>query len=232
MRYLFALCFFVLAAASPIHAQFGLRASYQLHQSDDWQVLAPITNQTTELPGESYAIGVDYWLRLPNMRIEFLPTLSYARSSATLPDNATFDGQWFQFTLNTHIYLFDLLGDCDCPTFSKQNDFLQKGFFVNIAPGASYASFTSNSLEMGAFAKNNTGLIPTVGAGIGLDLGISDLITITPFATARYFFPFTGPQQPAAGGDIDQPDYQLPTGEVDLWQIQAGLRLGFRFDYR
>ena len=228
MRYLFALCFFFLAAASPIRAQFGLRASYQLHQSNDWQILDPIMNQTNQLPGDSYAVGVDYWLRLPNMRIEFLPTLSYARSSATLPDNATFDGQWFQFALNTHIYLFDLLGDCDCPTFSKQSDFLQKGFFVNIAPGVSYATFDSDSPEIGAFVRNGTGLIPTISAGIGLDLGVSDLVTVTPFATARYFFPFTGPQQLTIGGD----KYQLPNGQVDLWQIQAGLRFGFRFDYR
>lgn len=232
MRYSILLSLFFLATASSLHAQFGLRASYQIYESTDWQVLDPVMNQTTELPGNSYALGIDYWLRLPNRRIEFLPTLSYARSSVILPDNNTFDGQWFQFALNTHIYPFDLLGDCDCPTFSKQSDFLQKGFFLNLSPGLAYATFASDSPDIGVLAQDNTGLVPTLGAGIGLDLGVSDLMTITPFATARYFLPFSGPQQPVAGGDIDQPDYQLPTGEVDLWQIQAGLRFGFRFDYR
>jgi len=166
MRSLVLISLLFLATASTLHAQFGLRASYQIHQAEDWQVLDPIMNQTTGLPGNSYAMGIDYWLRLPNMRIEFLPTLSYAQSSATLPDSHTFDGQWFAFRLNTHIYLFDLLGDCDCPTFSKQNDFLRKGFFVNISPGVSYATFDSDSPEIGAFAKKNTGLIPTLEESI------------------------------------------------------------------
>ena len=120
----------------------------------------------------------------------------------------------------SHIYLFDLLGDCECPTFSKQGTFLKKGFFVMAGIGAVNSekkidnSFTDGNLDF------------TARFGIGVDIGVTDLITVTPFIQTQYF-PSVSWHEVGTAFLSDPPHI-----ESSLHQIQFGVRLGFRPDYK
>jgi hypothetical protein len=231
MRHLI-LVLLLIFGGSQLQAQIGLRAAYDHFELDDFQVLLAETQEVRELPGTAYSLGVDYWFRLKNKRIEFTPELNYARTSVDLPDGTHIRSQWFSFFFNTNFYVFDLASDCDCPTFSKQNNLLESGFFVSVSPGVTYAVINSESDRTGNFDPDHTGIIPSLAGGIGLDLGVSDFLTLTPFAEARYLFPFDQPAQAEPINDAVPPDYQLSGGESQGWRFRAGLRMGFRFDYR
>lgn len=217
---------------SQLRAQIGLQAAYDHFELDDFQILLSETQEVRELPGTAYSLGVDYWFRLKNKRIEFLPELNYARTSVDLPDATHLRGQWFSLFFNTNFYVFDLNSDCDCPTFSKQSNLLKSGFFVRVSPGATYAVINSESDRIGHFDPDHTGIIPSLAAGAGLDLGVSDVLTLTPFAEARYLFLFDQPAQAEPVNDAVPFDYQLPGGESQGWRFRVGIRMGFRFDYR
>lgn len=109
-------------------------------------------------------LGIFYWTRLKERRIEFLPELNFTRKLSGLDFNA------LQVYVNTRIYPLDFLNDCHCPTFSKQNDVFKKGFFVMISPGAG----------MYAFDEDDWKAIFSGKVGVGLDLGVSETVTISP----------------------------------------------------
>lgn len=223
-----------LATATPTLAQFGLSGHY-LHYAHDEFALLPdetLEGPVVQLPGSGWSAGLNYWFRLRNLRIEFIPEVSYGQTQQILPDNNTFDAQWLAFTVHTQFYLLDLFSDCDCPTFSKQNDLFQRGFFLSLSPGLTYATFDTGSQLIGPLDRSQTGLVPHLGAGIGMDIGLNDFITLTPYAGARYLFSFDGPRQINYAADAARPLYHLQASDINLWQLQAGLRFSLRFDYR
>lgn len=224
--FMLGICLFFALSAS---AQFGVKGSYHFSDAADWQV--PTNNGTNpeSLIGNGWSVGVDYWFRLKNYRMEFLPELNFSQLNQT-PDNADWSNQvtFSSFFFNTNIYLFDFKGDCDCPTFSKQGPTLDKGFFLQVSPGLTFAQseidFNSNTLKADDLAFS-------IGLGAGFDLGVSDLVTISPMAGFRYF--------PSITWDSLQeiPDDEVPRLEVDeasssLTQWYAGIRVGFRLDYQ
>ena len=116
-------------------AQFGVSFGYQSSDAPDWTFPNSVFQETGgfESPGEMYSIGIDYWFRLKNRRIEFLPELNYSWSESDfLISGNTIRTQFFSFFFNTNVYFLDLASDCDCPTFSKQNDFFKKGLFFQL----------------------------------------------------------------------------------------------------
>ena len=112
-----------------------------------------------------------YWFRLPKQRVEFQPSVYYAHDLGETVANTSEVG--FQF--KTNIYVFDLGTDCHCPTFGKQGPQLQKGFFVQLSPG----------VANGRYLGQDRRTVATLGAGVGLDIGISNLVTITPLLAYR-----------------------------------------------
>lgn len=215
MRKLFSILFFCLLV-NALWAQFGLNGKYLSFDAADLEL------SFTDVNGESlsnlnlgtgYSFGIDYWFRLPDKRIEFLPELnvSFAEEQGT---NLTFENNFYSFYFNTHIYLFDLASDCDCPTFSKQNDFLKKGFFLAVSPGISYVN---SSLTLNEIQSEDTMVAFSIGGGIGIDIGVSDLFTVTPMAGIRYF--------PNASWELLNTELSSA-----ITQFNVGLRLGFRLD--
>jgi hypothetical protein len=209
-------------------AQFGVSAGYQVNQTDGWKI--DFDGIVSETVTNGYSIGLDYWFRLKDKRIEFLPELNYsAFESTTNPAIADYRIEFFSFYFNTNIYLLDLLNDCNCPTFSKQNDFFKKGFFIRVSPGLTIPNFeyvNEQEVQLG-------NLQPNVALGLGLDIGLTDIVTLTPLITARYIpeakwkasFPYNGtlPSGEEIGNGVIEPT-------TTLWQYYAGLRLGFRLD--
>lgn len=207
-------CFFSLLSQKT-NAQIGINAGYQINETDSW--ISENTAQSVVANG--YKAGIDYWFRLKNKRIEFTPELSYAfYKSLSSTGSADYKVEFFNFQLNTNIYLLDLLNDCNCPTFSKQNNFIQKGFFIRVAPGVSLPRFQQTRLDLDA---NSGDLQPMLALGLGLDIGLSDLLTISPILTANYL-----PNVEWRGPD----PLAMNAPNADFWQINAGIRLGFRFD--
>lgn len=196
-----------IANVQTVKAQFGLHTSYQSisFETDSTSIFNDLNT--------GFSIGLDYWFRLKNKRLEFTPEISFTRYNRAGEDmtNDRKDFQSFQFRFNTNIYPFSFNDDCDCPTFSKDNVLIKKGFFVSFHPTISKGSYYGEGLE---------GLVPNdkinyhLGLGAGIDIGISDLFTLTPFFRHHR--------------KINQPNDAV---QYNWNQNQFGLRLGFRPDY-
>jgi len=183
------------------------------------------------LLNNSLSFHIGYWLKpLKEYRWNMIPEIGYSTSSREI-ENSTFNNTYtwtrFDLTVNNHIYFMDIESDCNCPTFSKDGNFLSKGFFLNIAPGVTMNNVDHTYAE-GDEKNTLTGeghLSFKLAVGAGFDIGIHDLVTITPF------FNFTR----ILKSEInplrinDQSDDTPLSSSIN--QREFGLRLNFRFDY-
>jgi len=210
--------------------QVGLRKKYNIQQVKNWQDALHERFATTEsLYPQSYELGVDYWFRLKKRRVEFMPEIAYTASTTTY-NNAVLDQfnlQMFSFNFNTQLYALDMGEDCDCPTFSKQGPAINKGLFFHVTPGISYFNASGTTVPISSFAlapSESNGVIFKIGGGIGLDLGVSDFLTITPIASYYFHTPMTWDQLRSVNGELQE-------SKNILKQFQFTIRLGFRRDY-
>ena len=222
--------------------QVGITAGYLAYNAPDFNDYFENRtdldfSQSSDLDGGNFQIAVDYWFRLEKKRVEFLPEISFAQQNAQLVSITAPDFGYehdltintIQLNFNTQIYPFDFEGDCDCPTFSKDGDILKKGFFIRVAPGVSFQNYSNDNSTMtigGVTTENftDTGIAYNLRAGLGLDIGITDFITITPLA--QYTFVSN------SGDALAFEDPSLPVAANNFsWRhIFAGIRLGLRFD--
>lgn len=235
-RFAILVCLLTVLAQSG-RAQFGVSAFYRLQgDSKAYNELSPSGHQN------GYEVALDYWFRLPNVRIEFLPTISYAHHQGNAivlgPADQSLQGGYnlreLGFQFKTNFYLFDLGTDCDCPTWGKQGPALHKGFFLQIAPGVNWTAINGEGLTSDNSAQityNTNRLMPNLGVALGIDFGISNLVTLSPIAGFRYYFAGDS----GWGEPLDSSDSAFHLG-VDqsqrLSHIQLGLRLGIRLDER
>jgi hypothetical protein len=210
----FSLLVAFLLASFSAGAQFGVASFYNLDQS----VWTSPGLSSDNLVGDGVEVAAHYWFRLPQKRVEFQPTFYYT-SANTLFEGGQFGEYGFQF--KTNIYIFDFGTDCNCPTFGKQGPQLQKGFFLQISPGYAFYRWDSGP---GFEVENTSGF--SLGGGLGIDFGISNLLTITPLASARY-----GTQVFA---DVSATDVNgtPQEGSPRLLSYQLGLQATFRLDKR
>ncbi len=201
---------------SVVYGQVGFSAYYTSNNAPEWETQftdengAPIGALSI---GDGWNLGIDYWFRLPNQRIEFMPEFNFGAYQHS-EGQAAFNNQFYSFFFNTNFYLFDLNNDCDCPTFSKENDLLKKGFFLRISPGISHHR---SEYTIGDFADNDENWNFSIGGALGVDVGISDLLTLTPIVGLRYF--------PEISWAFEEAE-----NNSSLTQVQAGIRIGFRLD--
>jgi len=241
MKKLLLLPLLLLFFGSGLMAQIGVSVGWAKYDAPVWNQriaeLDVLTDQSPAFDQGGMQFSIDYWFRLKNKRVEFLPEISFYQLKAFLESEAQPDfgfssdllGTFFQFHFNTQIYPFDFEGDCDCPTFSKDGDLLKKGFFIKVAPGLSYGSFqdersTITIAGSETVSTTENGVVPTLRAGVGLDIGLSDFLTITPFAQYTYTFK-TGTFK-----IFDLPELPVDSGLSEIAQLHFGLRLGLRFD--
>lgn len=213
MSRLLTLVFLLVSAHAS--AQLAVKASANFPQTRWSGVEGPAEDSFDWEVGNEFALG--YWFRLKNKRIEFIPTVYYAGTSA-----GELDLQELGAAFNVNIYPFDFGGDCDCPTFGKQGPKLEKGFFIQLTPG--YARY---QLESPVADFESSGGF-TFGAGVGLDIGVTNFLTISPIASVRLG---TG----SFAGDFGITDVNgqpIGTASPKLTTIQLGLRALFRFDHK
>lgn len=211
-----SLLFLFAVFSTSLQAQFGASSYYNIHRS---RINTPLADDS--FAPNDFDSGVEvaahYWFRLKNQRIEFQPTVYFAFAETQATDN-NFNEFGFQFKSN--FYLFDFTGDCDCPTFGKQGPALQKGLFIQLSPGYAryaYAPFFGTDRVM----RNSF----TLGGGIGLDFGISNFLTMTPFAGVRYGTSNYGDVQL-----VDVNGRSVGTGQPELTTVQLGLTATLRLD--
>ena len=236
MKYIATLIFAILFSGAAI-AQLGVNATYRTNDAPDWTYSGAIRPAQDLLPETAIAIGLDYWLAMKAYRIDFVPELNFSRMSNTLDMGipletieANLTSNWLSLFLNTNIYFLDLEGDCDCPTFSKSGGAVQKGIFLQVSPGATWMM---NQAAFKGESKSFDDITFSLGAALGLDIGLSDIVTLTPMIGFRYYFPaqWEGLAAFLSGPDIINID-GLKSEESSIRQLYAGLRLGIRLDQR
>lgn len=220
MKNLFLLL--LLSLPSLLSAQFGLHATYQKNTQDSDFAGA-------DFPISGLAFGIDYTFRLAQNRIEFFPELNYSsvKTGTEIIDQGlngvSLQDKAFGFYFNTNVYVFDFAGDCDCPVFSRDGNFFKKGFFLQISPGVNYHNYKYSEVISALETRNivDDNISYSIAGGAGIDIGLSEHITISPYFRARYHFETE--IEGYVGELIPLPER---TDNFSMWQMNAGLRIG------
>ncbi len=230
----------LFALAFQVQAQIGISASYLNQDVPEWESIA-IEQYGNEAENKflnfGLEAGLDYWFRFKNFRVEFFPTVSYAvfNSKFVNPhiDLSTAEGKYtsnnFGLHLKTNVYPLDFEGDCDCPTWKKDGNVIKKGWFIQLIGGA---RSMNNSYEFSTFSETQKSIVYEAGIGTGLDIGISEFLTITPYL--NYILTFNAEWESLeklasdAAGFATTDDLNL--NPTDMNRLAFGIRLGFRFD--
>ncbi|GIV31315.1 MAG: hypothetical protein KatS3mg029_0666 [Saprospiraceae bacterium] len=212
--------FATLLAAGWLAAQVGFHGGFGSFRSSAWIDAVEVrTGGSLNNPSGWYA-GVDYWFRLQKKRIEFNAALLRGRYTTALSQGGELGiAQWSALVF-ANVYPFDFGSDCYCPTWSKSGDPFAKGFFLQVFAGASHLD---KSVRHPQLELDHAQWLPVAGAGVGLDVGVSELLTLTPLV--RYGW-MPGARWPGLdeGGKEDQ--------RITAGMLWAGVRVGFRFDKR
>lgn len=222
---------FIMVYLTPsASGQFGVRpfVNFENHQSLE-STIRDQGGSSIRIGYPGYGAGINYWFMLKKKRIEFLPELSFSYAGNFIDNATSVSLQRFGLQIHTQIYALDFNEDCNCPTFAKQGPSINKGFFIHLTPGVNYQQFSftldkSSSNPDFNQKVNSNQLTWSAGLGLGLDLGLSELITLTPIAS-YYFY---------GSGDYDlvvsRGGTETKNTSFTTWQFST--RLGFRFDYK
>ena len=214
----FGILFFTLS----LQSQVGLRAHYSTNHYEGWNdFFNTQLQEPRNIFSNSIDISIDYWIRLPNKRIELYPYLSYhhvEHQFQFMPGSLAL--RQLGLGIIAHFYILDLLGDCDCPTFSKQGSFIKKGFFLLSGVGADHSTKAVNDV----YGDGN--IDARFQVGMGLDIGVTDILTITPLIRYQYY-PDISWHEMAQQFGIDINNVSTSAGQFGL-----GVRVGIRLDYR
>ena len=215
MKNILALLVFTTFSLCQASGQIGISGAYKTFSADSWEDY--FRTEFAENPGSAtgYAAGVNYWFRLKNRRIEFLPELSYEQYENTA-GTSNFEHRILSFYFNTNIYPFDFESDCDCPTWSKTGNFFTKGFFIQLSPGIWQLR---NRYETDQQYEDEN-LTWAIGGGAGLDLGISDFLTVTPMVKMYY-----SPDK--SWNNLPGFSSESVAVSSNIRQLYAGLKIGF-----
>lgn len=182
-NHLILLCFCLFTGSA--FAQLGINGGARLNGETNWQYY---TNQDDFLK-TGFKVGLDYWFRLKKVRLEFTPELNFSQFkgnySSTLDEAFKFTNNIYGFHLNTNIYPLSFKDDCNCPTFKKDGQLIEKGFHFILSPGINYFDF---QIQTDAEKYTHNDLVFSAGLGVGLDIGLTDFMTLTPLVMYHRYF--------------------------------------------
>ncbi|GEM_PF-1392444 len=201
-------------AVLPIKAQVGIKIVTTLAQ---YKIAETVSNE--KLFSTKAGLGIDYWFRLKKYRLEVMPAIHFQTASEELVLNdqsiGVLNWSFIDFAPGFQIYPLDFKNDCQCPTFSKQGKFIKKGLFLHLAPGIGRSVLNSNTIQ----GTPATDWIGFVRLGIGIDIGLSDLITWSPSVSYQLSQP------------LDWSPFFQSISSQNL-RINNGLFLAARFGFR
>lgn len=190
-KYIIAFLFNIIGFSA--FAQMGIRFGYSDVSHNNWDSRIMRTeDDPKEYAFNDYRVGLDYRKRIKASRIEFYPTLNYIKSSTEeylfISDIERYQFSYSKLTLaiNTHIYILDLEGECDCPTWGKEGGLIKKGFFLFASPELGLSHVKLKGIE-GIVDTSHVSAIWGVSGGAGLDIGIAEKFTLTPKIRAGYY---------------------------------------------
>ncbi|MBR9921145.1 MAG: hypothetical protein GYB31_09920 [Bacteroidetes bacterium] len=228
MTRLFILTLFILPLSG--NAQIGVFGSYNSMNTpaeNDYMAQAQLFQPT--LYQQSYSLGIDYWWRPEKFRWEFYPSLVFQQATNDSFTSGSFSVRDLGFHLNMNIYPFDFLSDCDCPTFSKQDPIFKRGFFLQLSPGLNWSTHEHDFSGQPAPTLIQEGLTYRLGIGAGLDLGLSDFFTISPYV--RHVWRIEGADKNYSNFPPFIENGVVHSAEAPDWtQWEFGLHFGFRFN--
>ena len=209
-----------------LSAQVSVNAAYAALSASKWNDLVG----DDLFPGSGYKLGIDYWFKLKNKRIEFTPELTYSQFTKSRGNNdvkQTLDARFIGFHFITNIYPMVFGNDCICPTFNYVGSFIVKGFFVQVSPGIDFfrGQYKNKATEQ---YEENTSSIFNIGIGVGIDIGVLPIVTLTPFASYRYYLETNWEVLADNFSTVDPTPEDAAADNPN--QFHIGLKLGFRFD--
>lgn len=185
------LLLFLLSLPCIIQAQFGITGSYAV--TNDWWIAPKEYNNTgnNDKTGwhfidDGWTTGIDYRIKFKSVRIKFVPELNYSRLTrfaASRDKNFKNTTSVFSFYFNTDLYLFDLRGNDYALNNKKTASFLKRGLFIRLSPGISHWRMYDSFLDNIFIDSKIWGL--NIAGSLGLDIEITDLLTITPIIGVR-----------------------------------------------
>ncbi|MBK8642842.1 MAG: hypothetical protein IPN15_11720 [Saprospiraceae bacterium] len=174
MKQFFPILVLVTGLYTEALGQWGVQIQGERH------VVSTIPSvSSSEIGSDFFGVfgGVNYFFRLKNYRLEFLPGAGLAYESGKFPliqsAKLNFKSIGPQIFSLINIYPFDFKNDCNCPTFKKEGNTLKKGLHLIIDLGFRY------NIRNYVDQEQKTGQFYT-GFGIGNDFGISENLTISP----------------------------------------------------
>jgi hypothetical protein len=158
--------------------QLDITLQYQSPSYANWEesVQSRFGNEEQLIDYAIYG-GMAYRLYPTDIRLGILPEIGYSYGSGQAVDlSNTFNYSMSEVGIKVaaQLFPFDLYGDCNCPTFGRQNDFFQRAFYLKINAGAQYQRLqVQGMLEDANFAF-------IAGGGAGLNIALSQLLTLAP----------------------------------------------------
>lgn len=188
-------------------SQIGISTQYLIQDFPNLEMPHANNNAINTQVG----FGLSYWFRMKKVRWEITPTLYYHQGSGVDNDEgADFSQSTTSLHIQNNFYLADFKNDCMCPTFSKQGEWIRKGFFIYAAPG-----FGSNQFKLNEI-KPEAQFYVYGEIGMGMDFGLTNVFTLTPSLGYRQLF-----------NQGDLPDISIPSSHN---QLVGNLKLTFRWD--
>lgn len=225
MRFLF-LIFAVLFYTNSAFAQLqgGISGTYFTQSLPNWETTIFGFRSNEQLLKSGFGQAVDLKIAgFDNYRIQFHLNVGTNNATTSL-ENRQFKLRKNDISLSGKIFFLSLEADCDCPTFSREAGLLEKGLFAEFITGASF--FQAEMGEENTIISEDNGTAFKVGFGLGVEIGINDYVTISPFVRYQRYLnvEWEGLQE-----DLFLFD---PTTVIDgtnttpINQVSAGIRLG------
>lgn len=217
MKKLLLLSVYLIVLPLAGSAQVGITAGYvRLLTASEWfDAVGESTRSSLEqMPG--WQVGLDYWWRLKKKRIEFTAEGNFLHSDSELLNIGEMSLDMLALQLNTNLYPFDFGNDCNCPTWSNTGNAFSKGLFAQLIAGVVY---NNQQYSEAGITLDDSQITFRLGAGVGLDIGVSDFFTITPLF--RYLW-----HSEAKFNDLAQGGGVVKTTvEKSFFGVRLGLRL-------
>jgi len=204
-------------------AQIGITLGGIFNKATGWMIEDKNNLSTYQLPGNAISAGVNYEFNLNKNRIAFVPSFHFSAYKSEVKDVGTFSNKLVQFQFNMQVYILDLKGDCNCPTFSKKGNPIKKGLFATISPGAGYIE---NNIQGISSNQKNVYISPDLGFGLGYDIGLNERITLTTFVNGYYFPVLKWPGLPYMLS-LPSSGNRFANSDTSLQQIHAGITIRY-----